>query len=77
MHISIYNVIVKMESSSQFKLLERQKSGPAPRTEDFTLRYLSKGSFGKVFHATHKKTGEVYALKEISKFDKNRQKSNM
>lgn len=61
---------------SQFKLLERPKSGAPPLLEDFTLKYLAKGTFGKVYQAVHRSTNKLYALKEISKFnDKTAKKS--
>jgi serine/threonine protein kinase len=31
------------------------------------IKVLGKGSFGQVWQARHKKTGKIYAIKEIKK----------
>ena len=41
----------------------------------FDFKYvIGRGGFGKVWKVSYKKTGSVYALKEMSKVKKNRQK---
>ena len=57
-------------------LTESVKNGlePESKIKDFTIiSILGEGSFGKVYKAIHNKTKQEYAIKEISKLDKNNQ----
>ena len=57
-------------------LTESVKKGlePESKIKDFTiLSIIGEGSFGKVYKAIHNKTKQEYAIKEISKLDKNNQ----
>jgi hypothetical protein len=46
-----------MLQSPNFKLLPRPNpSTPTPNTNHYTLKYLARGSFGKVYQAIHKQT---------------------
>ena len=47
---------------------------PEQSINDFDIiKMLGVGSFGKVYSVRHKKTGVVYAIKEINKLNKNNQ----
>ena len=50
------------------------KLEPEAKINDFEVKsVLGEGSFGKVYHVKHKKTGGIYAIKAIDKRNKNNQ----
>lgn len=56
------NIIRVLPPSVQMKL------EPLPKLSDFEEKeHLGKGSFGRVFRAIHKSSGEEYAIKEVEK----------
>lgn len=56
------------EDAGEARMFFSNKAGKKVSTEDFIVnRVIGKGSFGKVMEVTKKDTGEVFAMKEMSK----------
>ena len=53
------------------RLFPRKSKKSEHSFNDFQTLQVGEGSFGKVFKAIHKHTHETYAIKQISKSNKN------
>lgn len=68
-----YKQEAKRQVGSSIKPSYSQARGPSPPTgpvkrETFTfLMAVGRGSYGKVWKAVHRKSGAVYAVKEMSR----------